>query len=234
MPELALSGYYFLSKKELMRTAIFIKEKSLPRLVKLAAFRDMAIAVGFPEIDGEEIYNSAAFITPEREIRIYRKMHLFDSEKLVFSRASSGFPVFEYRGAKIGMLICFDHFFPEAARTLALNGAEIICHCANLVIPEKAQLTTRVRAIENGIYWIMSNRTGLEINDNKTVKFTGGSHIVAPDGEILVHADEKSQGCAVMDVDPNIARDKNINERNNLFEDRRPDFYQFNPSINKN
>jgi predicted amidohydrolase len=79
------------------------------------------------------------------------------------------------------MLVCFDHFFPEAARSLALRGARIICHPSNLVL-EYAQTNSITRAVENRVFWILANRTGSETLGEKTLAFNGRSQIVTPDG----------------------------------------------------
>ncbi|MBN1647762.1 MAG: hypothetical protein JW874_07005 [Spirochaetales bacterium] len=225
LPELALSGYYFSSRADLESAALLIRDKCIPALSGLAALRGMAIVMGYPELDGDKMYNSALLILPDRTTRSYRKMHLFGNEKKIFDKAESGFPVFEYKGTKIGLLVCFDHYFPEAARSLALAGARIICHPANLVLERRAQLTTQVRAMENRVFWILANRTGEETGDGKTVRFTGASQIIGPDGDILLNAGRDDGGCGVIEIDPDEAARKQVTEVNDIFADRRVEHY---------
>jgi predicted amidohydrolase len=72
------------------------------------------------------------------------------------------------------MLVCFDHFFPEATRALALQGAQILCHPSNLVLPGKGQQITRVRAMENRIFWVLANRCGTGGAQRKKAHVHGG------------------------------------------------------------
>jgi len=158
---------------------------------------------------------------------VYRKVHLFDEEKLYFAPGDRGFPLFDIQGVKVGLLVCFDHFFPEAARTLALQGAQIICHPSNLVLPEYGQLTTRVRSIENRVFWILANRHGTECRGGKTLTYTGSSQITAENGEVLVRADERGDSLTVVEVDPERGKNKRVTERNDLFADRRVELYRW-------
>jgi predicted amidohydrolase len=157
---------------------------------------------------------------------VYRKVHLFHDEKLYFQAGDRGFPVFEVAGVRVGLLVCFDHMFPEAARTLALEGAEIICHPSNLVLPEYGQLTTRVRSIENRVYWILANRHGTERRGGKSLTYTGCSQVVAPDGELLARAEPDGDALTIVEVDPLAAKDKHVTESNDLFADRRVELYR--------
>jgi len=122
-------------------------------------------------------------------------------------------------------MICFDWIFPEAARVLALKGAEVICHPANLVLPwcQRAMVT---RSIENRVFIVTANRIGGEKREGRELKFTGGSQITSPVGELLCQASEEGEEVGVVDIDPSIAKDKAITEENDLFSDRRPELYQ--------
>ena len=174
----------------------------------------------------DKIYNSAVLVDSSGVVTVYRKVHLFDREKLFFAPGQEGFQVIDYRGAKIGLLVCFDHMFPEAARTLALRGAEIICHPSNLVLPEYGQLTTRVRAIENKVFWILSNRYGEEERGGRRLVYTGESQIVAPGGKVLGKAGAKEEKLFMVDINPADAQSKRIAELNDLFKDRKPELYE--------
>ena len=152
-PELATSGYLFLEQKEVEETASTVPGPMSDVFSKVALETDTAVVVGFPEKAYGVYYNSALIVTPDGKVQVYRKNHLFNEEKLFFQSGDLGFPVFEVKGVKVGVLVCFDHMFPESARTLALKGVQIICHPANLVLPGFAQITSCCRALENGVFW---------------------------------------------------------------------------------
>ncbi|MCL2293358.1 MAG: acyltransferase [Spirochaetes bacterium] len=226
LPELAFSGYLFIEKNEVLNLSQPIPGNISDTLKEIAIKKDMAIVTGFAELAGDKTYNSSFLVTPQGDITIYRKNHLFHEEKLYFEPGDLGFPVVTVKGVKIGMLICFDHFFPEAARTLALQGAQIICHPSNLVIPGKAQITTRTRSIENRVYWVLANRTGTEERGGKKFTYSGLSQISDPDGRIMVQAGEFEEGFFAVEINPELAKNKSITPLCSLFEDRRLDTYQ--------
>ncbi|MCL2705757.1 MAG: acyltransferase [Spirochaetaceae bacterium] len=225
LPELAFTGYLFTEKKEVLDLSEAIPGTISNKLKEIAVKKDMAIVTGFAELVENKAYNSALMVTHEGNINIYRKNHLFHEEKLFFEPGDSGFPVFTVKGIKIGILVCFDHFFPEAARSLALQGVQIICHPANLVIPQKAQITTRARSIENKIFWILANRTGSEIRGEKKFTYSGLSQISDPEGRVMVQAGEFEEGFFAVDINPELAKNKSITPLCSLFEDRRTDIY---------
>ena len=226
-PELALSGYLFTNREEVERLAEEIPGPATDRLAKAAAKAGCHVVVGMAERAGQILYNSAVLIGPPGVIGVYRKVHLFFEEKLYFAPGDVGFPLFEVLGVKVGLLVCFDHFFPEAARTLALQGAQIICHPSNLVLPEYGQLTTRVRSVENRVFWILANRFGTERRGGKTLKYSGCSQITAENGEILTRAPAEEDSLTVVEVDPGRAQNKRVTELNDLFADRRKELYRW-------
>ena len=150
----------------------------------------------------------------------YRKVHLFYREKLFFEPGNLGFHVFNIGIAKVGVMICFDWFFPESARTLALKGADIIAHPSNLVMPY-APRAMPIRALENRVYTITANRIGEE----RGLRFIGKSTIASPRAEVLAVGSEDKEEVAVVEVDLELARDKRLNDINDIFRDRRPEFY---------
>jgi predicted amidohydrolase len=216
-PELATSGYVFRSKAEAEAAAVY----ALPRLQALADRIVTGLVVGFPERVGRILFNSAALVTPGARPQIYRKNHLFLNEKDFFKPGDRGLPVFRFRGARIGVLICFDWAFPEACRTLALRGADIVCVPSNLVLKGYAVRGVVVHAMVNRVFMVLCNRTGLE----RGVGFYGQSMIVAPGGKILTKADPRNESVKIVTIDPRKARDKRITPRNDLFKDRRPEIY---------
>jgi predicted amidohydrolase len=227
LPEMCTTGYLFESRGELACAAEPVPGGPTCRfMTRLARDRGLAIVWGMPEADGARIFNDAVMALPDGGVHKFRKAHLFVDEKDIFTPGDMPFPVFDMRpSVKVGMLVCFDHYFPEAARSLALAGAQVICHPANLVL-DVAQRTTVVRALENRVFWILANRTGVEELGRKHLSFTGRSQIVAPGGTVLVHAGPDSEQLCIVDVDPALALDKKATPRNDLFADRRTDLYR--------
>ncbi len=226
LPELFNTGYLFESQEELKRSAETIPQGfTFSRMADLAESQKVNLVFGMAEREEDKIYNSAVLVTPKGDFQVYRKLHLFDLEKLWFSPGDKELEAFDIGDAKVGMMICFDWIFPEVARILALKGAEIICHPANLIFPycQSAMVT---RCIENGIFAITANRIGTEDKAGFKLSFTGNSQVVDPKGNILTRAGQSDEGVWTVDVDPSLARDKKFTSRNHLFEDRRIEFYQ--------
>ncbi len=222
-PELSLTGYIFESRDQLRENALPIDSPWLLKLKQCSLDTQTAIVLGYAELDSYngKIYNSSICFRPGLDPVTYRKSHLFDRETLVFDSGDSGFFTFDYKSAKIGMLVCFDHYFPEAARSLMLQGAQIICHPSNLVLEGAAQLTTRVRSMENRIFWCLCNRCGTQ----QDLNFTGGSQITDPKGEVLCSASRDRTELISFDITPKMALNKQISKRNDIIEDRRMDIY---------
>lgn len=227
LPELANSGYLFLNQDEVNTLAEPVPGPSTERLIEIAKAHDLYLAMGLPERKGAAVFNSAVLVGPSGLVGVYRKVHLFYEETLYFQPGDLGFPVFEIEGVKVGMLICFDHLFPEAARSLALAGAQVVCHPSNLVLPTKAQLSTRVRAMENRMFWIMANRYGTEDRGEKKLTYTGNSQIADPDGGLQTEAPPSGDCLKIVKIDPAQALDKHVTRYNDLLKDRRPQAYAF-------
>jgi len=224
-PELATTGYLYLDREELLRVAESVPDG--PTCVALsAACREMraAIVFGIAERAKDGLFNSAVLLTPDGGSVCYRKAHLFDTEILVFDRAGRSPHEGRAAGARVGLMVCFDWRFPEMARMLALEGADVIAHPANLVHPhcQDAMIT---RSLENRVYTVTASRTGTETVGGLTVSFTGKSQIVSPKGERLAQADGAEECVKIARVDLGLARDKRVTSRNDIFRDRRPDVY---------
>ncbi len=226
LPELAFTGYNFGSKEELSALAEDPADSVTVRALEaLAEQKTMYIVTGFAEKSGDKIYNSALLIGPQGLVHTYRKIHLFFREKEIFAPGNTLLQVQEIKGARIGMMICFDWIFPEVSRALALQGAEIICHPSNLVLSH-CQQAMIIRSLENGVFAITANRFGVEKRPHGTLRFTGKSQITAPGGEVLHRAKSQREELFVTAIDPAIARDKKMTELNDTFADRRPEFYE--------
>jgi predicted amidohydrolase len=225
LPELCLTGYDFADAAEAARYAEPADGKAASALARAAAERDAGIVFGFAEDAPGGPYNSSLLALPDGRRRVYRKTHLFSREKLCFSPGDTGFFVEDFRGLRVGLAVCFDWIFPESFRTLALRGADLVAHSANLVLPF-CQRADFARAVENRIYVATANRVGFEERAGRRLDFTGESVVVSPGGEYLARLDPASPGAAVVEVDPERSRDKRLNPYNSLFEDRRPGMYE--------
>jgi predicted amidohydrolase len=157
-------------------------------------------------------------------LQVYRKTHLFADEKRLFLPGDTGFHVFEHRGVRIGMMVCFDWFFPESARILALRGAQIVAHPANLVLPY-CQTAMVTRCLENRVFAITANRCGTEELDKACLTFTGASQMLDTQGRRLLGAPAEANCVAIYEIDPSLADDKRLGNHNDLFGDRRPEVY---------
>lgn len=224
LPELFATGYTFISKEEARMLAEDRNGETVDFLKKLSKNTGAIIVSGFIENFHDEIYNSAILVSGGDVIGIYRKLHLYYKEKLWFSSGNLPLCIYEVKGLRIGMMICFDWFFPETMRTLSLLGADIIAHPANLVLPycQKAMI---IRCLENRVYAITSNRIGQEMRGLDNFLFTGASQITSFNGEILSSAPVDVTFVDFVEIELKNARNKKINIYNDLFEDRRSSFY---------
>lgn len=226
LPELFTSGYQFTSRREVERLAEEIPGGyTTRRLIALARAKRLFMVAGLPERKGAGLFNSAILVGPDGFIDVYRKAHLFYEEKLWFSPGNTSLKVWDIGIARIGMMICFDWFFPEVVRVLALKGADIICHPANLVLPHcpNAMIT---RCLENRVYAITADRIGYEERGGKErLAFIGTSQVVSPSGEVLLRASQDKEEVKILEIDPREARKKAVNRHNDLLKDRRIDLY---------
>ena len=225
LPELFNTGYLFTSRKEAQDLAEEVPGgRTTEALARMAKKNGAHIVAGIAERDGDRIYNAAVLVAPGAHVATYRKIHLFFEEKLWFDPGDRELEVFDIGACRVGVMVCFDWFFPETTRILALKGADVICHSANLVLPycQGAMIT---RCLENRVFAVTCNRTGSEQRGGKTLNYTGRSQIVDPRGNVLYRAGQETDEVHVAEVDVTAARDKQLNEHNNLFSDRRPQFY---------
>ena len=226
LPELFATGYTFISKKEVESLAEDLGGVTARFLVKIAQLTGSIVIGGFIEKDGEKLYNAAMIVSKKGVIDTYRKIHLYFKEKLWFSPGDKPLKVHKVDGVNVGIMICFDWIFPESVRSLALLGADIITHPANLVLPY-CQTAMITRCLENRVFVITANRIGTEIRGEDNFTFTGGSQITSARGEALSHAPEKEIYSDFVDIDINLAHNKALNNYNDIFNDRIPNLYKF-------
>lgn len=225
LPELWSSGYVFSSHAEVAALAEDARTGATARALVATAKREKRTYVaGFPEVARGRYYNSAMLVGPSGVRAVYRKLHLFEREQEWFERGNLPFEVHRVGAAKLGLLICFDWRFPEAARALALMGADVIAHPSNLVF-KGAQQAMLVRSLENRVYTVTANRTGTERRPGGTVPFTGRSQVVAPNGHVLARATRSEETALAADCDLARSRDKAFSSITHLIDNRRPEFY---------
>jgi len=220
-PEMGTTGYCFYNREEVAPLVETIPGPTTSTFEVLAKEYNCYIVVSMPEVDPENdlYYNSAALIGPEGVVGKHRKTHPYIAETKWAANGDLGHQVFDTSLGRIGILICMDMHYIETSRIQALRGADVICHISCWLDERTPAPYWINRAFENNVYVIEANRWGWE----RTVKFSGGSCIIDPEGKILTVIDQ-GDGVAYADIELNKARNKNVNGRN-LIKDRRPEMY---------
>lgn len=227
LPELITSGYMFESPQEAAAVAITPDHEILAEWAAQAAAANIVLAGGFCELgDDGRIYNSAAVFDAAGLRAVYRKLHLWDREKLIFDAAGEPPPVLDTRVGKVAPAICYDLEFPELTRALALQGVQLLAVPTNWpLVPRPAAerppevVIAMATARVNRMAVACADRVGVE----RGQAWTGGSTIVAADG--WPAAESRDPGLIVADVDLEAALDKRLTEHADAFADRRPELY---------
>jgi predicted amidohydrolase len=216
LPELFNTGYQFLDQKELYELAETETGATIQFLREIAFQHNAVIVAGLPLRRGRQVNNSAVLVDGSGLQGRYDKLHLFYRENDLFQPGNDSPPVIDLGFAKIGLMVCFDWIFPELSRSLALRGADIIAHPANLVLPfcQDAMIT---RSLENHIFTITANRVGSESRWDETLTFTGKSQITSWNGNRLMQAGNSQEMIISAMIEPKEAREKKINQYNDLF-----------------
>ncbi len=224
LPELFATGYTFTSKKEVLELAETGQSLTADLLKELSVSTGATLVGGFIEIDGVHVYNSSLIVSENKVLDTYRKVHLFNKEKLWFTPGDKPFKVYEIKGVKIGVMICFDWMFPEVCRSLALQGMRVLAHPSNLVMPycQGAMVT---RCLENRVFAVTANRIGTDNRGEDDFTFTGASQITGCDGRILSSAPIDKTQVSVVEIDEKLADNKMINSYNDVIRDRQTSFY---------
>ena len=225
LPELPFTGYCFRDRDEVMSLAEDPNDSPVVESLRaLCREEHLFIVTGFAERRKNKCYNSALLIGPDGVEAVYRKLHLFNNEKQWFDPGDLAPPIVTVKGAKVGVLVCFDWAFPEPWRILAMQGAEVICHPCNLVLTY-CQDAMRTRCLENGLFAISANRYGADKREHGEIRFTGRSQITAPGGKVLHQGPKQREELFIVEINPREAREKRITPGNDLLADRRPEFY---------
>lgn len=204
---------------------------------KLAAELQVVLPISFFELAGRARFNSIAIIDADgRLLGVYRKSHIPDGpgyhEKYYFNPGDTGFKVWNTRYARIGVAICWDQWFPETARSMALMGAELLFyptaigsepHDASITSRDHWQRVQQGHAGANLMPLIASNRIGREEQDGYDITFYGSSFIADQFGAKVEEMDETSEGVLVHSFD--LDQLEHIRSAWGVFRDRRPNLY---------
>ena len=150
------------------------------------------------------LHNSSVLIGPEGHIGTYRKVHQ-PTEELACYQPGRDWPVFETLLGEVGMLICYDQSFPEAARELTLRGAEILAvpnawPKSDQASDDRYDFFGRARAAENTRWLLQSNQVGP--SDRGDFEYLGCSRIIDPTGMVVAHTAEGEEGLAIAEIEP--------------------------------
>jgi 5-aminopentanamidase len=226
LPELVTSGYVFESKEEAASMAITPDHELFSFWADAARGRAVVIG-GFCE-EGSDglLYNSAALVEPSGLVSVYRKVHLWDREKLWFEPGGEPPAVIDTAVGRIGVLVCYDVEFPEMTRMLGLAGAELVAVPTNWPLGPRPEgerppevVAAMAAARSNRMFIACCDRTGTE----RGQEWTAGTSVIDDAGWVIAAAGE--DGWAVADVDLADTRDKTLTELADLHGDRRPELY---------
>ena len=230
LPELVQSGYLFADRFEALGLAETVDGPALQLWQALARELNLVIVGGFCErLPADELANSAAMIDANGLRAVYRKAHLWDAEKDIFTAGDAPPPVVETVHGRLGMLICYDLEFPEWVRLAALAGAELLCAPVNWPDGPRPQterpaevLRVQANASVNRMFIAACDRYGHE----RGVGWVQGSVIVDADGYPLAGpAEQGGEQMLLATLNLAEARNKRISARNDLHRDRRPQLY---------
>ncbi|MFI6053770.1 carbon-nitrogen hydrolase family protein [Streptomyces violascens] len=219
-PELFLTGYAI--GDDVAKLAEAADGPSAQAVAGIAVRHGLAVVYGYPERDGDTVYNAAQLIGPDgSRLANYRKTHLFGCfEQEAFTPGDKPVVQAELNGLRIGMMICYDVEFPENVRAHALAGTDLLLVPTAQMHPFQfvAESVVPVRAFENQMYVAYVNRTGPE----GEFEFVGLSCLAGPDGAARARAGRGTE-LVVGDVDPEFLADSRAN--NPYLRDRRPGLY---------
>lgn len=240
IPEL-FEGHYFCTDQlaeHMSRARPLDGHPTIAHFARLAAELGVVLPVSFFERANNAAFNSVAIIDADGTVLgVYRKSHIPDgpgySEKYYFNPGDTGFRVWDTKVGRIGLAICWDQWFPEAARVLALRGAEVILyptaigsepHDPTYDSSRHWQRVMQGHAGANLVPVVAANRVGVETGRQHTLTFYGTSFIAGPTGEVIVEADRTSESVitAEFDLDAVAA----LRHSWGVFRDRRPELYE--------
>jgi N-carbamoylputrescine amidase len=233
LPELANTGYVFNTRSEAFGLSEEVPGgETIRAWEELAMRRGVYLAAGMAEREGGRLYNSSVLMGPEGYIGKYRKLHLWNREKLFFEPGDLGLPVFHTPLGRLAMYLCWDMWFPELTRIYALQGVDLILNITNWVSAGRGREEEDTRLTEavcvalahlNSVFIAAADRIGIE----RGQPFLGRSMIVSPSGELLAGPashDQEETIFAVCNLVESRKR-KRKTRLNHLMLDRRTDVY---------
>ena len=208
LTELFTTGYTFASRAEAARLAERVPSgPTTAALTELARAKQAYLVGTIVESDGSRLFNTAVVIGPHGFVGRHRKVHLPDAERRTFDAApQEDDALFDLGGVRVGVVICFESWFPERCRRLALAGADMLCHPANFG-GTMSPAVIRTRAIENMVFTVTANRIGAEGTGEHAARFRGESLIVDPEGTVLLQAG-RGERLGIVTIDAARARRK--------------------------
>lgn len=240
MQELFETPYFCQKEKpEHYQLASTVEDNPAVKLLqKLAAELDVVLPVSFYERRNNALFNSVAMVDAGGELLgLYRKTHIPDGpgyeEKFYFIPGDTGFKVWNTRYAKVGVGICWDQWFPETARAMALMGAEILLYPTAIGSePNNEQVDSKDHwqrcmlghAACNLVPVVASNRIGVESEDESFIRFYGSSFIAGPTGEVLEQANRTDESILMHEFDFDALELQRLDW--GLFRFRRPEMYK--------
>jgi len=237
LPESALGGYVREPGPEEsgpdVPTGLAPDGREIARLIALAG--DLVICAGYSELAPEGLYASAICVSGDGVLGHQRKVHLPPAERFAYT-PGDGFAAFDTPAGRLGMLLCYDKLFPEAARAVALDGAEILCSLSAWPVDRQRparriredrqtrhfDLCDAARAVENQVFVVSANQTGRW----GPLRFLGSAKVVDPEGATLARTGARA-GLALADVDLAAVADARMVIDH--LADRRPEAYA--PSV---
>ena len=241
LPSELFEGHYFCRTQreaDFARAHPVDRHPTLRHFQRLAAELGVVIPVSFFEQAGPEAYNSiAVFDADGRNLGVYRKSHIPDGpgyqEKFFFKPGNTGFRAFATRFGTIGVAICWDQWFPEAARAMTLAGADVLLYPTAIGSePEEPELDTRDawqrvmigHAVANAIGVVAANRIGVEGDGTNAITFYGSSFVADARGDKLAELGRSEPGIALATLD--LEQLRRIRASMGFFRDRRPSLYR--------
>jgi predicted amidohydrolase len=232
LPELANTGYVFASRQEAYALAEAVPDgPSSQAWIALAQRLGIYLVAGIAERSGGRLYNAALIAGPDGYLGTYRKLHLWGDENLFFEPGDLGLPLFDTEFGRLGVAICYDGWFPEVYRLLALRGADIVAVPTNWVPmpgqtpdgPAMAHALAAAGAHSNGLTLVCADRVGVE----RGQPFVGRSLIVGSQGwTVAGPASHDREEVLVAPVDLAASRRaRQLNDFNHVLRDRRRDLY---------
>jgi predicted amidohydrolase len=229
LPELVISGYVFADLAEARAKAEPVDGPTVQLLAQLSAEHAVVLVGGFCESsDGERPYNSLAVLDHGELVAVYRKTHLWGTEKAVFAVGDARAPVVSTSVGSVAAMICYDLEFPEMVRDVALRGAQIVVAPSNWpsLTPPRGERAPEVvkaqaSAAVNRVFVVVADRWGSE----RGVDWIGGSVICDVEGYAVAGPANGGETMLVADLDLDRASTKTVGPFNDAFTDRRPELY---------